>query len=671
MHEQIAAHLRNELNLANVAYHRDDCPIMSDAAYDSLLDRLRKMEESGMVAVAIDSPTQRVGSSISTTFAPVKHKVPMVSLNNAMDYDGDLWKWLQSVYAAAGNDDVIDYTVEYKYDGLAINLRYEGGILVQACTRGDKETGEDVTANVRTIKSIPLKLDHPRPPPVLEVRGEIVMMKSHFNAINAILREKGEKEFANPRNAAAGSVRQKDSRITAGRPLQFFAYGVGEVSDYFGNLSTHTDLMYHLSLFGFKTAGVFTASGRADLLDYYDTAMRDRAKLDFEIDGMVYKVDRYPLREKLGMGTTAPRWAIAHKFPAEEVVTKLLSIDVQVGRTGAVTPVARLEPVKVGGVMVTNATLHNQSEIDRKDVRPGDYVIVRRAGDVIPEVVGRGPTQVEERGPAWKMPDACPCCDAAIMAEEDQKIMRCTGHWTRCTAQLKGAIAHFCSRKAMNIEGMGDAVIDALVDDGWISDLRGLYCISAKQLEKLEGFGEKKAENLHAEIVKSHNTTFARFIYALGIRHVGETTAKALAQHFGTLEALRNATPDAMLQVEGVGEGTVDAICLYLNSDETSMIIDGLLDAGITWPNPPVRRTVPGVLYGLIFVVTGTLPGMSREQATLSIETAGGKVSSSVSKKTSFVVVGAEAGSKLEKAQALGIKTITEKELIEMVEKHG
>ena len=666
MHEQIAAQLRQQLNQANVYYHRDDSPIMSDDTYNAMLHKLKQMEEAGLVAVAIDSPTQRVGSPISTSFAPVKHVVPMMSLNNAMDYDGDLCKWLKTVSEASGTEDNVLYTAEYKYDGLAVNLRYENGILVQACTRGDKETGEDVTANVRTIPNIPLALDHPRPPPVLEVRGEIVMLKSDFERINAALRLAGQKEFANPRNAAAGSVRQKDSRITAQRPLKFFAYGVGEISDYFCDVKSHGDLMYYLKGLGFKNARLYECIGRGSLLEFYDEVLQTRAHLDFDIDGVVYKVDNFELRAKMGTGTTAPRWAIAHKFPAEVVMTKLLSIDVQVGRTGAITPVARLEPVKCGGVVVTNATLHNQSEIDRKDVRPGDWVMVRRAGDVIPEVMGRSSLRVEPRAAPWKMPDACPCCGSAVMAEGEEKIMRCTGHWTQCSAQLKGAIAHFASRKAMNIEGLGDVVIDALVDNDFVRTLADIYKVSLSGLMLLDGFGEKKAQNLRAEIEKSKQTTFARFLFALGIRHVGETTAKELAKYFGYMDSFRHAGPDSLGNVEGIGPGTVEAICDYLNYDLTSGIIDSLLAAGITWPDPQ-KSEGPKPLQGKTMVVTGTLPTMSREDVTALIEAAGGKVSGSVSKKTSMVVVGAEAGSKLTKAQELGIRIISENELREMI----
>jgi DNA ligase (NAD+) len=668
MYDQIAAQLRDQLNLANVAYHRDDSPIMSDDAYNSMFNKLKQMETSGMVAITPDSPTQRVGSAISTSFAPVKHAVPMLSLNNAMDED-ELTKFVASVDKEIEDSlKPVIYIAELKYDGLAINLRYEHGILVQACTRGDKETGEDVTANVRTIKNIPLKLDHPRPPAVLEVRGEIVMLKADFEKANAALREAGQKEFANPRNAAAGSVRQKDSRVTATRPLKFYAYGVGEVSDFFAGLSTHSDTMYNLNALGFKSAWYMECSGRGEMLEHFEWAMRDRSGLPFEIDGMVFKVNEYVFQQHLGFQAAAPRWAIAAKFPAEEAVARLISIDVQVGRTGAITPVARLQPVKVGGVVVTNATLHNQNEIDRKDLRPGDWVIVRRAGDVIPEVV-RFAHEVagQGRGPAWRMPDYCPCCNSKLVREEDQAITRCSNHWSQCSAQFKAGLFHFGSRKAMNIDGLGESVINSLVENGRIKSLPELYGMGVDHLKFVDGFGLAKAQNLYDEIQKSKKTTMARFLFALGIRHIGLETAKALASRFGTMEALFHAAPDTIKKVEGVGEETYASLVDFLVHDSTSWIIPNLLHAGINW-NAPVQSTGPKPLAGLTLVVTGTLPTWTRDEATEIIETAGGKVSGSVSKKTHYLVVGADAGSKLTKAKELRIKCLTQQELKEMIE---
>lgn len=664
--ELIAKQLRDELNLWNVAYHRDDAPMVSDAEYDTAFRKLKDLELSGQVAVAADSPTQRVGSAISTSFAPVKHKVPMLSLNNAMDRETDLQKWCAQIATPGGM--IPTLTVEFKYDGLAINLRYENGVLVQACTRGDKETGEDVTENIRTIPGIPLRLDHPRPPAVLEVRGEVVMLKSDFDRINAALRENGEKEFANPRNAAAGSVRQKDSRITATRPLKFFAYGVGEVSpEVLENAPTHDDTMYYLKALGFKSMMCLRVTSYDDLLKIYDHNKELRADLDFEIDGLVYKVDSYRHQKELGFQSNAPRWAIAHKFPAEEVQTRVIDIEVQVGRTGAITPVARLKPVKVGGVVVTNATLHNASMIKRKDIRAGDFVIVRRAGDVIPEVV-RFAHEVagQARGPEFVMPTKCPSCGSVIIKDPTAMIERCGAHWVTCPAQLKGALLHFAGRKAMNIEGLGEAVVDQLVDKELVKSLGDLYKLNIDTLASLEGFADKKAIKLYSEILDSNNPPLHRFIFALGIRHVGEQTAKDLAKYFKTFYNLCEATVEQLLAVEGLGDTTAFSVNDYFNHYTTQSVAVGLLNAGVK-PQDVVESGGPKPLAGQTVVITGTLPTLSRDEATAKVEAAGGKVAGSVSKKTSFVVVGADAGSKLEKAKTLGIKTITEEELFSLL----
>lgn len=661
MYDQIAAQLRDQLNLANVAYHRDDSPLMSDDAYNAMFAKLKGMEDKGLVAVTKDSPTQRVGSAISTSFAPVKHVVPMLSLDNAMD-ESALRKWVLGVRETKIAEDAV-FIAELKYDGLAINLRYEDGIFVQACTRGDKETGEDVTENVRTIPNIPLKLDHPRPPPVLEVRGEIVMLKADFERINAELRAKGEKEFANPRNAAAGSVRQKDSRITATRPLKFYAYGVGEVSDSWLEHYSHSDTMYHLNALGFKSAWYMECGGFSDMMEHFNWALKDRVGLPFEIDGMVFKVDNYKVQEALGFKSASPRWAIAAKFPAEEVVTRLVDIDVQVGRTGAITPVARLEPVKVGGVMVSNATLHNMGEVARKDVRVGDWVVVRRAGDVIPEVVGLASLRVEPRAEAWKMPNDCPCCGGELSRDEDQARFYCTNNWTKCSAQFKGALLHFGSRKAMDIDGLGESVVDLLVDGGYVTRLADLFYLTTANLETLEGFGEVKAKKLYEEIQKSKTTTMARFMYALGIPHVGMATSKELARVFGTMDGLMTASGPSILAVDGVGQETFDSLTDFLAHDiNSSGCVPALLMAGVTWP-APVQSSGPKPFAGKTFVVTGTLPSWTRDEATAFIEAHGGKVSGSVSKKTDYVVVGSDAGGKLEKAKDLGIKQLSQSEL--------
>lgn len=651
MYEQIAKDLRERLNLANIAYHRDDAPAMPDHEYDAIFRKLQQLEQTGMVAVAPDSPTQRVGSELSTEFTPVRHSMPMLSLNNAFT-DEDLVKFYQQG---------VVYVAEPKYDGLAVALRYEDGVLVRGLTRGDGETGEDITANLRTVASIPLRLDHPRPPAVLEVRGEIVMLKADFEKLNADQRAKGEKEFANPRNAAAGSVRQKDSRITATRPLQFYAYGIGEATDQFERVETHQDIMYNLHALGFPWYGHQCTSDLAMLRDGYAVMMEERAGMPFEIDGLVIKVNDLKLREELGFQSRAPRWAIAYKFPAEEVTTELLDIEVQVGRTGAITPVARLKPVKVGGVEVSNATLHNINMIREKDVRVGDWVIVRRAGDVIPEVV-----RVANRTftyPEWQMPTSCPCCGSAIVQEG--AIARCSGGPLVCSEQLKGALFHFASRKAMNIDGLGDSMIDTLVDDFGVKSPADLYdnrIMSGPGLT-LGGIGAKTAANLIDEIEKSKSTTFARFIFALGIRHVGEQTAKDLARAFDMTADLLYARRDEYLAIDGVGPETADSLFAFFQDASNRDMVNMMLARGVSWPAKD--KSAVTQLAGKTFVLTGTLPTLTREQATAMIEGAGGKVSGSVSKKTTYVVAGAEVGSKLVKAQELGITVIDEQQLKE------
>ena len=664
MYEQIAQQLRDELNRANVAYHRDDAPIMSDAAYDAMFQKLKALEDDGLVHVTVDSPTQRVGSAISTTFAPVKHTVPMLSLNNGFNV-ADLVQFTNAALAEA-NGVPIQWVAELKYDGLAVSLRYENGVFVQGCTRGDGETGEDITANLRTIPSIPLRLDHPRPPALLEVRGEVVMTKKDFEELNRKQREKGEKEFANPRNAAAGSVRQKDSRITAQRPLTFFAYGIGAATGIFEECLNHSDIMFNLSGLGFRFHAMSYFASVNSLIDYHGRILTRRGALPFEIDGVVYKVNSLELRKKIGFQARAPKWAIAHKFPAEEATTWVQDIEVQVGRTGAITPVARLQPVKVGGVIVSNATLHNLDEIRRKDIRVGDHVVVRRAGDVIPEIVGLSSMRVLPRAEPWQMPTSCPCCGMPIQKSGEQAVHRCSGGSWDCPAQLKGALLHFASRKAMNIEGLGESVVDQLIDGLNIKSLAGLYHLTVPDLMLLDGFGYKKATNLRYEILKSMDTTLPRFLFALGIRHVGEATAKDLARHFKTLEALKSASLDDLRKVEGVGDTVALSVFGFFHDESVQMVVDNMMAAGVRWPDPAPSDASASAFAGKTFVLTGTLPTMTREEATALIENAGGKVSGSVSKKTHYVVAGDAAGGKLAKAQELGVKIINEEKLKEM-----
>lgn len=663
--ETIAAQLRGMLNEWNIAYHRDNTSMVSDETFNSTFQRLKQMEDSGLIAVTPDSPTQRVGSTISTDFAPVKHAVPMLSLNNAMDEE-ELRDFTIGTAIKLALPMPPMYVAEPKYDGLAINLRYEFGVLIMACTRGDKETGENVTANVRTIPGIPLRLDHPRPPAVLEVRGEVVMHKADFDALNATQRAAGLKEFANPRNAAAGAVRQKDSRVTATRPLTFYTYGVGETSPDFDKGNGHSDLLYNLSFLGFRSYENFRVIGFAGCLDYFKRLESQRKDLPFEIDGAVFKIDRWRNQDVLGMGTTAPNFAIAAKFKPEEVKTKLVSIDVQVGRTGQLTPVARLQPVKVGGVEVTNATLHNQRMIDLKDIRPGDTVWVRRAGDVIPEVAGLAEA-LEPRGEHWSMPDYCPSCGAEAEYEDDESSqLRCSNNSLCCEAQWEAALLHFGSRGAMDIEGLGPETVKALINDLDVTKFSDLYKITIGSACLLEGFQSASARKLVDAIEKSKTTTMARFLFALGIRHVGINTAKDLERHFnGNMTSLAHAGVADYFNVQGVGGKTAKSLYSFF-SDKVCRdeVLNLVHQYGINWP---VKAKASNALEGKTFVITGTLEGMTRDQVTALIESHGGKVAGSVSKNTSYLVCGEDAGGKLKKAKEIGVSVISLKQLKEIV----
>ena len=559
------------------------------------------------------------------------------------------------------DDAAVAYAAELKFDGLAISLRYEDGVLVQAATRGDGETGEDVTSNVRTVKAIPLRLLG-EAPPVLEVRGEIYLRRDDFERLNARQAEAGEKIFVNPRNAAAGSIRQLDPGIAARRPLSFYAYGLGEVAGW-TLPATHTEVLDALAAFGLPVCGHRAQVRGAEGLAAFHArigALRDT--LPFDIDGVVYKVDALALQQQLGFVTREPRWAVAHKYPAQEAVTLLRDIEVQVGRTGALTPVARLEPVFVGGVTVTNATLHNQDEIDRKDVRIGDWVIVRRAGDVIPEVVA---PILERRGgelPRFVLLDrfpTCPVCGSHVVRGEDEAVARCTGGLF-CPAQRKQALLHFAGRRAMDIEGLGDKLVDQLVDAAIVKTPVDLYRLGVLALANLERMGEKSAQNLLMAIEKSRGTTLARFIFALGIRNVGEATARDLARHFGKLDALIAADVDALQQVPDVGPIVAKCIAEFFAEPHNREVIEQLRAAGVHWAEGEPQGSVAGALAGKTFVLTGTLPTLSRDEAKARIEARGGKVAGSVSKKTHYVVAGAEAGSKLDKAQALGVAILDE-----------
>jgi DNA ligase (NAD+) len=660
-----AAALRAEIARHDHAYYVLDAPTLPDAEYDRLFRELQAIEKAHPALRSADSPTQRVGGRPLVQFAAVRHRVPMLSISTETDTEASgAFAFDARVRRALGlkeEDAAVAYAAELKFDGLAISLRYEDGVLVQAATRGDGETGEDVTANVRTVKAIPLRLLGDAPP-VLEVRGEIYLRRDDFERLNARQAEAGEKIFVNPRNAAAGSIRQLDPGIAARRPLSFFAYGLGDVAGW-ALPATHTEVLDALAAFGLPVcehrAQVLGAAG---LAAFHERIGALRETLPFDIDGVVYKVDALALQQRLGFVTREPRWAVAHKYPAQEAVTLLRGIEVQVGRTGALTPVARLEPVFVGGVTVTNATLHNQDEIDRKDVRIGDWVIVRRAGDVIPEVVAPVLERRSGEPPRFVLLDkfpTCPVCGSHVVRGEDEAVARCTGGLF-CPAQRKQALLHFAGRRAMDIEGLGDKLVDQLVDAAIVKTPVDLYRLGVLALANLERMGEKSAQNLLMAIEKSRSTTLARFIFALGIRNVGEATARDLARHFGNLDALVAADVDALQQVPDVGPIVAECIAEFFAEPHNREVIEQLRAAGVHWAEGEPQGTVAGALAGKTFVLTGTLPTLSRDEAKALIEARGGKVAGSVSKKTHYVVAGAEAGSKLDKAQALGLAILDE-----------
>lgn len=669
-----AAFLRAELERHNHAYYVLDAPTIPDAEYDQLLRELQALEGEHPDLLTPDSPTQRVGAPPLKAFPAHAHGVPMRSLNNAFEsteveaFDQRVRDGLETIAA-------VDYAVEPKFDGLAISLTYENGVFVCGATRGDGSTGEAVTPNLRTLRGIPLRLQGDGWPARMEVRGEVLMFKADFAKLNLRQRERGEKEFANPRNAAAGSLRQLDSKITASRPLSFFAYGVGLGADQIA-VTTQGELMDCLATWGFPVASEKrVVQGARGLLDYFAEMGGKRPTLPYDIDGVVYKVNRLDWQVMLGFVSRAPRFAIAHKFPAEEATTEVLGIDVQVGRTGAITPVARLKPVFVGGVTVTNATLHNEDEVRRKDVRIGDTVIVRRAGDVIPEVVAIVPEKRPMRDlfggeplhAPFLMPEACPECGSAIVKGEDEAVARCTGG-LYCPAQRKQALLHFAARRAMDIEGLGDKLVDQLVEAGWVHTPADLYTLSLETLAELERMGEKSAQNLIAAIEKSRQTTLGRFIFGLGIRNVGEATARDLARHFGNLDALMAADEAALLAVNDVGPVVAASIARFFAESHNREIITRLCAAGVHWPDAEPLAAGAQPLAGKTLVLTGTLPTLKRDDAKAMIEAAGGKVAGSVSKKTDYVVAGEEAGSKLEKAIELGVAVVDEAQLKRMLE---
>ncbi|MCZ8295027.1 MAG: NAD-dependent DNA ligase LigA [Hylemonella sp.] len=643
-------------------YYVLDAPEIPDAEYDRLFRELQALEAAHPELLTSDSPTQRVGGKILDGLAPVRHAVPMLSIDTetdttaqgAQNFDARVRKAL----GLLETDPPVDYAAELKFDGLAINLRYERGVLVQAATRGDGETGEDVTQNVRTIGQIPLRLNG-CDAPVLEVRGEVYMRRDDFESLNEKQREKGEKTFINPRNTAAGAIRQLDPALVAQRPLSFFAYGLGEVQGW-ALPATHSQMLDALQALGLPVcAERVVAQGAEGLLAFHQAMGAKRDALPFDIDGVVYKVNALALQQQLGFKTREPRWAVAHKYPAQEMLTTVQAIEVQVGRTGKLTPVAKLAPVFVGGVTVTNATLHNEDEARRKDVRVGDTVIVRRAGDVIPEVVS---VLLEKRQPGaevFTMPRICPVCGSAAVREEDEADYRCTGGLF-CSAQRKQAILHFAQRRAVEVEGLGEKLVDQLVDGGVVKTLPDLYRLGLVALASLERMADKSAQNIVDALEKSKQTTLPRFIFGLGIRHVGEATAKALARHFGKLDAIMDASEDQLLQVPDVGPVVAQSIHTFFQQAHNREVVEQLRACGLRWEEGEPSPAAQLPLAGKTFVLTGTLPTLSREQAKEMLEAAGAKVAGSVSKKTDYVVAGEEAGSKLDKARELGVAVIDE-----------
>ncbi len=677
--EAQASHLieqyRRLLNQYSIEYYVQDAPSVPDTEYDRIFKSLQELESRYPHLITADSPTVRVGGAALPEFQQVRHVVPMLSLNNGFE-DEDVTAFVrraeEGLQSGSGPVPDIQFAADLKFDGLAISLIYRHGIFEQAATRGDGSVGEDVTENIRTIRAIPLRLAGDHPPALLEVRGEVLMFKDDFARLNARQRELGLKEFANPRNAAAGSLRQLDAKITAQRHLRFFAYGLaqyaGPTADNVAP-SSHSELLVWLSRFGIPVCKYQACVNSAEgLLAFYRDIENRRDQLPYEIDGVVYKVNSFAQQQQLGFVSRAPRFALAHKFPAQEQLTTLIDIEVQVGRTGAITPVARLEPVQVGGVMVTNATLHNEEEIRRKDVWIGDRVIVRRAGDVIPEVVASVPQQRPATARQFVMPLHCPVCGSPIVKPDDEAIARCSAGWIKCAAQRKGGLWHFASRKAMNIDGLGEQLLDQLVDKDLVTTAADLYSLTATQLAQLDRMAEKSANNIIAAVTASKKATLARFIYALGIRHVGEATAKDLARHFGDIQALISASDEQLLQVNDVGPVVAKSILGFFADPLNRQVVDQLLAAGVDCSSADEADGSARLLAGKTFVLTGTLPTLSREAAAALIEAAGGKVQSSVSRKTSMVLAGEEAGSKLVKAHELGVPVITEAQLRQLLQ---
>lgn len=660
-----AEELRKEISHHNYRYYVLDSPVISDAQYDKLLRELQEIESQHPELTTLDSPTQRVGAKPLSAFGEVHYEIPMTSMDNAF-LDEEVKEWDQRVRKGLEVDGVVAYTAEPKFDGTSVSLHYEDGVLVQAGTRGDGTTGEDVTVNVRTIKTVPLRLRGKGWPKSVEVRGEVVIPKKDFERLNAEQSKQGAKVFANPRNAAAGSLRQLDSRITASRLLSFFPWGLGRTSEPIAR--RYSEVFKHLKDWGFRATELFrVVHGTDECLKYYQEMLDRRDRLPFEIDGVVYKVDDLAARDRLGFTARAPRWAMAHKLPAQEETTVVEDITASVGRTGVITPVALLKPVQVSGVTVTHATLHNQDEVERKDVRIGDTVIVRRAGDVIPEVVG----VIKEKRPRstrkWHMPDKCPVCGSQVIREEEEAAHRCMGGLV-CSAQRMGAILHFASRHAMDIQKLGDKLVAQLVDKGMVKTVADIYNLRHNELAALDRMAEKSAQNVVDEIEKSKDTTLARFLHALGIPQVGEATAELLAEHFGDIKPLMDADRETLDQIHGIGPAMAEDIYEFFHEKHNRDVIRDLLKAGIRWPKP-LRSMKDSPLIGKTFVLTGGLVSMNRDEARRQLQALGAKVTDSVSKKTDYVVVGLDPGSKAEKAHKLGVTTLDEQEFLKLIVK--
>lgn len=665
--------LRAQIATHDYRYYVQDAPTIPDAEYDQLFRTLQQLEQQHPHLITPDSPTQRVGAPPLKAFGQLAHHTPMLSLANAFT-EHEVRTFDRRIRDALASD-LVDYAVEPKFDGLAVNLIYEDGIFTKGATRGDGYTGEDITLNLRTIPSIPLRLQTPHATGLLEVRGEVIMLKADFERLNQQQQQKGEKTFVNPRNAAAGSLRQLDSAITATRKLTFYAYGIGANQVNSLVFSQHSEILAYLVSQRFLVAQEsVTAAGIETVFAYYHKIQEMRTSLPYDIDGVVYKVDNLSQQEKLGYVSRAPRFAVAHKFPAQEAVTELLAIEIQVGRTGAMTPVARLAPVFVGGVTVTNATLHNEDEIQRKKIAIGDKVIVRRAGDVIPEVVAAVPGERSSTAQPFVMPDHCPVCGSKAVRLPGEAVTRCSGGLF-CPAQRKQAILHFASRRAVDIDGLGEKLVDQLIERALVRTPADLYRLDVKTLSQLERMAEKSACNLLAAIEQSKQTTFSRFIYALGIRHVGEATAKALARHASTLDQLMRMPIGQLQQIADIGPVVAQSIEDFFAEPHNREVIEQLRQSGMCWKEssnaakPPSTRDIPAIA-GKVFVLTGTLPSMTREEAKNQIEQLGGKVTGSVSTRTDYVIAGTDPGSKYTKAIELGVPVLDESQLLHLLQEH-